>query len=127
MLFETGCGSAGGIAGPDERVTFHNPENGFCVLRTRVRGHRELVTVVGHAATVSPAEWIIASGEWVNDLTHGQQFRVRFIRTAALTSVEGIEKCLGSGMIRGIVPGRNPVAWRWRQTAPQVQIPDVSE
>ena len=90
------------LAGPVERVTFHNPENGFCVLRTRARGHRNLVTVVGHAATVSPGEWITASGEWVNDRTHGQQFRARFIRTAAPSSVEGIEKYLGSGMIRGI-------------------------
>ena len=92
------------LAGPVERVTFHNPENGFCVLRTRARGHRDLVTVVGHAATVSPGEWITASGEWVNDRTHGQQFRARFIRTAAPSSVEGIEKYLGSGMIRGIGP-----------------------
>ncbi len=92
------------LAGPVERVTFHNPENGFCVLRTRARGHRELVTVVGHAATVSPGEWITASGEWVNDRTHGQQFRARFIRTAEPSSVEGIEKYLGSGMIRGIGP-----------------------
>ena len=92
------------LAGPVERVTYHNPENGFCVLRTRARGHRELVTVVGHAATVSPGEWITASGEWVNDRTHGQQFKARFIRTAAPSSVEGIEKYLGSGMIRGIGP-----------------------
>ena len=40
------------LAGLVERVTFHNPENGFCVLRTRARGHRDLVTVVGHAAMV---------------------------------------------------------------------------
>ena len=92
------------LAGLVERVTFHNPQNGFCVLRTRARGHRELVTVVGHAAMVAPGEWITASGEWVNDRTHGQQFRARFIRTAEPSSVEGIEKYLGSGMIRGIGP-----------------------
>ena len=92
------------LAGLVERVTFHNPENGFCVLRTRARGHRELVTVVGHAAMVAPGEWITASGEWVNDRTHGQQFKARFIRTAEPSSVEGIEKYLGSGMIRGIGP-----------------------
>ena len=92
------------LAGLVERVTFHNPENGFCVLRTRARGHRDLVTVVGHAAMVAPGEWIIASGEWVNDRTHSQQFKARFIRTAAPSSVEGIEKYLGSGMIRGIGP-----------------------
>ena len=92
------------LAGLVERVTFHNPENGFCVLRTRARGHRDLVTVVGHAAMVAPGEWITASGEWVNDRTHGQQFKARFIRTAEPSSVEGIEKYLGSGMIRGIGP-----------------------
>ena len=92
------------LAGLVERVTFHNPENGFYVLRTRTRGHRDLVTVVGHAAMVAPGEWITASGEWVNDRTHGQQFRARFIRTAESSSVEGIEKYLGSGMIRGIGP-----------------------
>ncbi len=92
------------LAGLVERVTFHNPENGFCVLRTRARGHRELVTVVGHAAMVAPGEWITASGEWVNDRTHGQQFKARFIRTAEPSSVEGIEKYLGSGIIRGIGP-----------------------
>ena len=92
------------LAGLVERVTFHNPENGFCVLRTKARGHRDLITVVGHAAMVSPGEWITASGEWVNDRTHGQQFRTRFMRTSEPSSVEGIEKYLGSGMIRGIGP-----------------------
>ena len=92
------------LAGLVERVTFHNSENGFCVLGTRARGHCDLVTVVGHAAMVAPGEWITASGEWVNDRTDGQQFRARFIRTAAPSSVEGIEKYLGSGMIRGIGP-----------------------
>ena len=53
---------------------------------------------------MSPGEWITASGERVNDRTHGQQFRASFIRTAAPSSVEGIEKYLGSGMIRGIGP-----------------------
>jgi hypothetical protein len=62
------------LAGLVERVTFHNEENGFCVLRTRARGHRDLVTVVGQAAAISAGEWITASGEWVNDRTHGQQF-----------------------------------------------------
>ena len=92
------------LAGSVERVTFHNPENGFCVLRKKARGHRDLVTVVGHAAMVAPGEWITASGEWINDRTHGQQFKARFIRTAEPSSTEGIEKYMGSGMIRGIGP-----------------------
>ena len=92
------------LAGLVERVTFHNPENGFCVLRIKARGHRDLVTVVGHAAMVGAGEWITASGEWVNDRTHGLQFKARFVRTSTPSSVEGIERYLGSGMIRGIGP-----------------------
>ena len=92
------------LAGAVERVTFHNPESGFCVLRVKARGHRELVTIVGHAALVSAGEWITASGEWVNDRTYGPQFRSRFLKASAPTSTEGIERYLGSGMIRGIGP-----------------------
>ena len=92
------------LAGLVERVTFHNAENGFCVLRIKARGHRELITVVGHAAVIAAGEWVTASGEWVNDRTHGQQFKSRFMRTSAPTTTEGIEKYLGSGMIRGIGP-----------------------
>ena len=92
------------LAGLVERVTFHNSENGFCVLRAKARGHRDLVTVIGHAAIISAGEWITASGDWVNDRTHGQQFKARFLRTSAPTSVDGIEKYLSSGMIRGIGP-----------------------
>jgi exodeoxyribonuclease V alpha subunit len=92
------------LAGLVERVTFHNFENGFCVLRTKARGHRDVVTVVGHAATIAAGEWITASGEWVNDRTHGQQFKARFLRTSPPTSADGIEKYLSSGMIRGVGP-----------------------
>src|SRR5664279_6408676 len=92
------------LAGLVKRQTYHNADTGFCVLRVAARGHRELVTVVGHAATISAGEWITASGEWVNDRTHGQQFKARFMRTSTPTSIEGIEKYLSSGMIRGIGP-----------------------
>ena len=57
------------LAGLVERVTYHNAENGFCVLRAKARGHRDIVTVVGHSATIAAGEWITASGEWVNDRT----------------------------------------------------------
>ena len=92
------------LAGAVERVTFHSEESGFCVLRVKARGHRELVTVVGHAAVVAAGEWITASGEWVNDRTYGPQFRSGFMKATAPTSIEGIERYLGSGMIRGIGP-----------------------
>jgi len=92
------------LAGSIERVTFHSPESGFCVLRIKARGHRDLVTVVGHAAEISAGEWVTVSGTWVNSREHGQQFKASFLKASAPTTAEGIEKYLGSGMIRGIGP-----------------------
>ncbi|MCX5969206.1 MAG: AAA family ATPase, partial [Cyanobacteria bacterium] len=92
------------LAGSIERVTFHSAESGFCVLRIKARGHRDLVTVVGHAAEISAGEWVTVSGTWVNSREHGQQFKASFLRASAPTTAEGIEKYLGSGMIRGIGP-----------------------
>jgi exodeoxyribonuclease V alpha subunit len=92
------------LAGLVERVTFHNAENGFCVLSAKARGHRDLVTVVGHAAISSAGEWITAAGEWINDRAHGQQFKARFLKTSTPSSIDAIEKYFGSGMIRGIGP-----------------------
>ena len=104
MKQETQPSSLEVLAGAVERVTFHNEDSGFCVLRVKARGHRELVTVVGHAAAVAAGEWVTASGEWVNDRTWGPQFRSRFLKASAPTSTEGMERYLGSGMIRGIGP-----------------------
>src|SRR3954465_5046305 len=92
------------LAGLVERVTFHNADTGFCVLRVKVRGQRDPVTVVGHAALISPGEFVSGSGTWVNDRTHGLQFKATFLKATAPTTLEGIEKYLGSGMIRGIGP-----------------------
>jgi exodeoxyribonuclease V alpha subunit len=92
------------LAGLVDRVTFHNAENGFCVLRVKARGQRDLITVLGHAAMISAGEFVQASGTWINDRTHGVQFRASFLKATAPTTVEGIEKYLGSGMIRGIGP-----------------------
>ncbi len=107
MVQSTASGSSAPtevLAGSVERVTFHNPENGFCVLRVKARGHRDLVTVVGHAAEISAGEWVTASGIWWNDRNHGQQFKATMLKASAPTTAEGIEKYLGSGMIRGIGP-----------------------
>ena len=92
------------LAGLVERVTFHSAESGFCVLRVRARGRHDAVTVVGHAASVAAGEWVTASGDWVNDRTHGLQFRAAMLKTAAPTSAEGIERYLASGLVRGVGP-----------------------
>jgi exodeoxyribonuclease V alpha subunit len=67
------------LAGLVERVTFHNDENGFCVVRVKARGQRDLIAVLGHAATISAGEFVQASGSWLNDRTHGVQFKASFL------------------------------------------------
>ncbi|MEX1120035.1 MAG: ATP-dependent RecD-like DNA helicase, partial [Terrimicrobiaceae bacterium] len=93
-----------GLAGMVERVTFHNEETGFCVLRVKVQGKRDLVTVVGTVANVSAGEWVTAQGVWVRDRDHGLQLKASSLHCSAPTSREGIEKYLGSGLIKGIGP-----------------------
>ena len=90
------------LSGLVERVTFHSAETGFCVLRVQVSGVRDLATVVGHAATISPGEHVQASGTWVTDRAHGRQFRAAYLHAAAPSSLEGIEQYLASGLIRGV-------------------------
>ena len=92
------------LSGLVERVTFHSADTGFCVLRVKVRGHRDLVTVLGSAASIQPGEFIQASGRWDNHREHGVQFRTTFLKVMPPSSLDGIEKYLGSGMIKGIGP-----------------------
>ena len=74
------------------------------MLRVKARGQRDLITVLGHAAMISAGEFVQASGTWVNDRAHGVQFRAAFLKATAPTTIEGIERYLSSGMIRGIGP-----------------------
>src|SRR2546421_44391 len=92
------------LTGAVERVTFHSEETGFCVLRVKVRGHRDLVTIVGTAPTITPGEYIEGTGWWVTDRTHGLQFKTTQLRVVQPTTLEGIERYLGSGMVKGIGP-----------------------
>jgi exodeoxyribonuclease V alpha subunit len=104
MVLTSTVSSTEVLAGLVDRVTFHNSENGFCVLRVKARGQRDLITLVGHSAMISAGEFVQANGAWVNDRTHGVQFRASFLKATAPTTVEGIEKYLASGMLRGIGP-----------------------
>ncbi len=92
------------LQGSVERVTFHSEESGFCVLRVRVRGQRDLVTVVGMAAVVTAGEYVECEGAWNNDRHHGLQFKAQHLRVVPPSTLEGIEKYLGSGMVKGIGP-----------------------
>src|SRR5438067_11347632 len=92
------------LSGTIERVSFHNPENGFVVLRVQAKGMRALVTVVGQAARAVAGEYLEATGKWTEDSEHGAQFKADSLRTLAPSTPEGIEKYLGSGLIKGIGP-----------------------
>jgi len=92
------------LQGSVERVTFHSEESGFCVLRTRVQGQRDLITVIGSAPSVNAGEYIECQGIWVNDKKHGLQFKATHLKSVPPTTLAGIEKYLSSGMVKGIGP-----------------------
>src|SRR5262245_52590994 len=92
------------LSGTIERVTYHNPETGWAVLRVQARGRRGVTTVVGNAVSVTAGECVEATGSWGFDPTHGEQFKADELRCFAPSTVEGIEKYLGSGLVKGIGP-----------------------
>ena len=92
------------LSGTIERVTFHNPETGFAVLRVQVSGRRNVVAVVGRMPSAVAGEYIEATGAWQQDREHGLQFKADDIRTTPPHTIEGIEKYLGSGLVKGIGP-----------------------
>lgn len=92
------------LAGTVERVTYHSPETGFCVLKINVAGQKEPVSIIGSAANVSPGEYLECEGVWNNDRTYGLQFKTTFLKIVMPGTVEGIEKYLGSGMVKGVGP-----------------------
>ena len=91
------------MKGMVERVTFHNPENGFSVLRVSDQKHRGTETVVGFASPVSAGLFIHATGRW-QSCEEGHQLRAEVIRTELPAEKEDIRKCLGSGLVEGIGP-----------------------
>jgi len=92
------------LSGLIERVTFFNEENGFAVLKVKVKGQREPIAVVGSLPSVSAGEWLTAEGHWMRDREFGLQFKADTLNSTAPTTREGIEKYLGSGMVKGIGP-----------------------
>lgn len=93
------------ISGVAWNVTFHNPENGYCVLKLKVEGHRQVVPLVGVVGpSISQGELIEAQGKWITDPKFGRQFKAAQIRILPPTSLKGIERYLASGQIRNIGP-----------------------
>jgi len=90
------------IHGTVERITYHNEENGFCVLRIKAKGFRELVTVVGFASLIASGEFVEAIGVWKNDVQYGLQLAATSLKITPPTTLVGVQKYLSSGLIKGI-------------------------
>ncbi|WP_218079587.1 SF1B family DNA helicase RecD2 [Anthocerotibacter panamensis] len=87
-----------------ERVTYHNPENGYSVLRVKVPRCQDVVTAVGSFAQVQPGQTLALSGVWRNNPRFGPQFEVLKAEETRPATLNGIEKYLGSGLIKGVGP-----------------------
>ena len=92
------------LQGQIERITYTNEENGYTVAKLKIHGRHELVTVVGNLLAPTPGEVLKMTGEWVNNPKYGEQFKVVHYKSVVPASVSGIEKYLGSGLIKGIGP-----------------------
>ncbi|MFC1929527.1 ATP-dependent RecD-like DNA helicase [Chloroflexota bacterium] len=92
------------LEGVLERVVFFNEENGFTVARLQVAKRRDLVAIVGVLPSPMPGETLRLKGEWVVDSKFGEQFRVQSCLSVLPATLTGIEKYLGSGLVKGIGP-----------------------
>src|SRR4051794_4722629 len=92
------------LEGTVERITFYNPDNGFSVVKVRVRGQREPVALVGTLPALQPGETVVAGGRWEIDPAHGAQFRVQTATLRQPEDADGIVRYLGSGFIRQLGP-----------------------
>lgn len=92
------------LTGLVERITYTNEENGFSVIKIKCKGYAELVTVVGTMAAVNIGAVVYLQGEWGFDSRYGRQFNVQYYKETIPATVAGIERYLGSGLIKGIGP-----------------------
>ena len=92
------------LTGQIERVTYNDAESGYAVLRIAVKGYPDLVTAVGTIASPAVGEVLNMRGVWMEHPRFGSQFKIIEYRSFAPSSVKGMEKYLGSGLIKGIGP-----------------------
>ena len=92
------------VKGQVERITYANEENGYVIAKVKVSGRQDLVTVVGNLFTITPGEILRLTGHWDHHPKYGEQLRVRSYESVLPATVRGIERYLGSGMIKGIGP-----------------------
>ena len=92
------------IRGVVERITYQNPENGYTVLKCAVKSYKELVTVIGSLLDVNVGSVLLIYGNWKVDSRYGRQFAAESWEETLPATVFGIEKYLGSGLIKGVGP-----------------------
>jgi len=92
------------LTGQLESITYTNTENGFTVAKVKISGRHDLVTILGNLTAPTPGEILKMKGEWTRHPRYGRQFKIVSYETSIPASVHGIEKYLGSGMIKGFGP-----------------------
>ena len=92
------------ISGQIERITFTNEDNGFTIAKVKVKSKRDLVTVIGNLMAPMPGEVLDMQGEWAVHPKFGKQFKVSQFKTRVPATASGIQKYLGSGLIKGMGP-----------------------
>ena len=92
------------LRGQIERITYTSEENGFTIARVKVAGRKGLVTVVGHIVNPAPGEILAMKGEWGHHPKYGEQFKIVSCESAVPVTTSGIERYLGSGLVKGIGP-----------------------
>ncbi|NNL41892.1 MAG: ATP-dependent RecD-like DNA helicase [Desulfobacterales bacterium] len=92
------------LSGQIERITYNNEENGFTIAKVKVYGQRDLVTIIGNLMAPTPGEILKMRGEWANHPKFGEQFKVVQYETKVPATITGIQKYLGSGLIKGLGP-----------------------
>ena len=103
-----------------ERITYQNPQNGYSVIKCRAKNFQDLVTVVGEMPDVHVGSVLYLGGFWKMDARYGRQFTIQEFEETLPATVYGIEKYLGSGLVKGIGQNtpkrscRNSARIRWK-------------
>ena len=87
-----------------DRLTYHNPENGYTIARLVVEGQRERIAIVGTLASIQEGESVEVEGVWTNHPKYGKQLKVEHYKAVYPSTLEGMQKYLGSGLIKGVGP-----------------------
>ena len=87
-----------------EHITYQNPENGYSVLKVKVKDYADLVTLVGNLLDVVVGSVLLVEGQWKVDKKYGQQFLAETWEETMPATLYGIEKYLGSGLVKGVGP-----------------------